>query len=127
MRNRSQKVLDVMKQGADISMKTTRRRDLFCAERQRSQEGSRRDCYPMWKELFLEALFLGTLLESDNEKLTELLQATEQAMVLRAQELLNSSDHHEEHGEMNTALASVLSIKTDKLGWPAVSARDGLS
>ncbi len=75
----------------------------------------------------MEALFLGTLLESDKDKLTELLQATEQAMVLRVQELLNSSDHHEEHGEMNTALASVLSIKTHKLGWPAVSARDGLS
>ncbi len=57
MRNRSQRVLDVMKPGADISMKTTHRRDLICAEPQRSQEGSPRDCYPMWKELFLNLTY----------------------------------------------------------------------
>ena len=111
MRNRSQKILNVMKPDTDIPMKTTRRLDLVCAEQR-----------PMWKKMFLEALS-----ESDKEKLNELLQATEQAITLRNQELLKSSDHHEEHGEMDIALASMLSIKTLKLGWPAVSARDGLS
>ena len=81
-----------------------------------------RDSYPIWKELYLEAL-----LESDKEKLTGLVETTEQAIASRTQELLNSVDHHEERDQMAIALASLLSIKTQKLGWPAVSARDGLS
>jgi hypothetical protein len=80
-----------------------------------------RDSYPMWKELYLEAL-----LESDKKKLIGLVQTTEQAIASRTQELLNSADHHKERGEMAIALASLLSIKTHQLGWPAVSARDGL-
>jgi hypothetical protein len=68
-----------------------------------------------WKELYLQAL-----LESDDAKLTELVQAAEHAMVIRAQELLNSTDHHEERSEMAIVKASLLSIKTHKLGWPAV-------
>ena len=76
----------------------------------------------MWKELCLEVL-----LESDREKLTGLVQATEQAMALRAQELLNFTDRHKEYSEMALANEALLSIKTNKLGWPAVSARDGLS
>ncbi|MFZ0579836.1 MAG: hypothetical protein WAN72_19330 [Candidatus Acidiferrales bacterium] len=126
MTNCSQKILDVMKPGSDISAKTARGRDLFCAEWQHSREGSPRGCHQEWKELFLEAVFFQALLESDKEKLTELLRASEQVMVLRAQEILNSSGHHEECGEIQTALAALLSIKTRKLGWPAVSARDGL-
>jgi hypothetical protein len=74
-----------------------------------------------WKELYLR-----TVLESDNEKLTGLVQATEQAIALRAQELVNPTDHHEERTEMAIVHASLLSIKTHKLGWPPVSARDGL-
>lgn len=68
-----------------------------------------------WKELYLQAL-----LESDEAKLTELVQAAEIAMALRSQELLNSAGHHEELSEMAIAKASLLSIKTHKLGWPAV-------
>jgi hypothetical protein len=126
MRNRSQKILEVTKPDMDIVEETTRRLELVCAE-QRSSEGVPHDCRPMWKELFLEAVFFTALLESDKEKLTELLQAAERVMILRAQELLNSSDHHEERGEMDTALAALLSMKIHKPGWPAVSAGDGLS
>jgi hypothetical protein len=68
-----------------------------------------------WKELYFQ-----TLLESDTEKLTELVQAAEHAMVIRAQELLNSTDHHEERIEMKLAAADLLVIKTYKLDWPAV-------
>ena len=81
-----------------------------------------RDSYPVWKELYLEAL-----LESDKEKLTELIQATEHAIALRAQEVLTSTDHHQERAEMAIAHASLLSIKTHKLGWPPVTARNDLS
>lgn len=126
MGNPAQKIFEVMRPVTDISGQTTRRHDLFRAE-QRSQEGTPQDGHQVWKELFLEALFFKALLESDKEKLTELLQAAERVMVLRAQELLTSSDHHVERGEMDTALAALLSIKTQKLGWPTVSARDGLS
>jgi hypothetical protein len=80
-----------------------------------------KDSYPMWKQLCLEAL-----LESDKEQLTVLVQATEQLIALRAQELVNSTERREERAEMAVALASLLSIKTHKLGWPPVSARDGL-
>jgi hypothetical protein len=75
------------------------------------------DSYLMsWKELYLRVL-----LESDPKKLTELVLATEQAITPRAQELLNSSDHHEEHREMSIAKASLLAIKVHKLGWPGVT------
>ena len=74
------------------------------------------DSYPTsWKELYLQVL-----LESDPKKLTELVLGTEQAIALRAQELFNSSDHHEERSEMSIAKASLLAIKTHKLGWPSV-------
>lgn len=73
------------------------------------------DSYLMsWKEQYLRAL-----LESDTEKLTELVQTAEHAMVLRAQELFGSSDHHEERREMNVAMACLLAIKVHKLGWPS--------
>ena len=68
-----------------------------------------------WKELYRQ-----TLKESDERKLTELVQAAEYAIVLRLQELENSTDHHEERAEMKCAAADLLAIKTYKLGWPAV-------
>lgn len=75
------------------------------------------DSYPTsWKERYLQVL-----LESDPKKLTELVLATEQAITLRAQELFNSSDHHEEHREMSVAKASLLAIKVHKLGWPGLT------
>ncbi len=72
------------------------------------------DSYLMsWKELYLQAL-----LESDTEKLTELIQATEQAIANCAGQLLNPDQ--QERGEMAVAKASLLAIKVHKLGWPSV-------
>ena len=79
------------------------------------------DVQTSWKELYLWAL-----IESDKEKLTGLIQAVEHAIASRAQELLNSPYHHEERREMAAANAALLSMKTHQLGWPPVSARDGL-
>jgi hypothetical protein len=42
-------------------------------------------------------------------------------MADRARQFLSSLDHHEERNEMAIAKASLLSIKTHELGWPAVS------
>jgi len=52
--------------------------------------------------------------------------AIESALASRAQELSKSPEHHEERSEMAAANAALLSIKIHKLGWPPVSARDGL-
>ena len=72
------------------------------------------DSYPTsWKEPYRHALK-----ESDPQKLTELVHAAEYAIVLRLQELENSTDHHEERAEMKRAAADLLVIKTYKLGWP---------
>ncbi|MFZ0584250.1 MAG: hypothetical protein WAN72_03850 [Candidatus Acidiferrales bacterium] len=68
-----------------------------------------------WKEPYHQALK-----ESDEQKLTELVHAAEYAIVLRLQELENSTDHHEERAEMKLAAADLLVIKTYKLGWPPV-------
>jgi hypothetical protein len=76
--------------------------------------------YPMsWKDLYLQ-----TLLESDEEKLTELVHATEQAIVLRA---MSGSASQEERSEMTVAKESLLSIKTRRLGWPSIPLRDDAS
>ncbi|MFZ0084767.1 MAG: hypothetical protein WAK78_05710 [Candidatus Acidiferrales bacterium] len=125
MSNRSQKFPDVMKPAREISMKAAGRLDLVCTEQRPRQNRSGQGSFPVWKKTFLEAV-LKALAEPDKELLSELLQATEQAINVRARDLLNCSEHHEELGEMRIALASMLSIKTLKLGWPAVSARDGL-
>ena len=71
------------------------------------------DSYSSWK-----VRFESTLTETDETKLTELVHATEAAMFCRWQELAGSSDHHEERSEMDVASATLLSIKTHKLGWP---------
>jgi hypothetical protein len=71
------------------------------------------DSYPMsWKDLYLQ-----TLLESDEEKLKELVHATEQAIVLRA---ISASASQDERSDMAVAKASLLAIKVHKLGWPSV-------
>ena len=77
------------------------------------------DVQTSWKEMYLWAL-----IESDKKKLTELVQAIECAIASRAQELLNSTDHHEERSEMAAVNAALLSIKTHKLGWPPVRVSD---
>jgi hypothetical protein len=74
-----------------------------------------------WKQLYLQ-----TLLESDPQKLTELVLASEQAMAARARQLLSSSDQREERSELAIAKASLLSIKAHKLGWPSVPSSGGL-
>jgi hypothetical protein len=68
---------------------------------------------PSWKQPFLRALE-----ESDQQKLGELIHASEHAIFLRQQELKNSSDDHEERSEMNVAELALRTIKTHKLGWP---------
>jgi transcription elongation factor GreA-like protein len=72
-----------------------------------------------WQELYLAAL-----LEPDQQKLTELLMAVEEAMFHRAPELTNSYADNQERIAMNQAVEKLLIIKTEKLGWPGIKQRN---
>ena len=81
-----------------------------------------RDSYPIpWKDLYLWGVDRIRQREIDRAD-----PAIESALASRAQELSISPEHHEERSEMAAANAALLSIKIHKLGWPPVSARDGL-
>jgi hypothetical protein len=67
-----------------------------------------------WKQLYLAALR-----ESDKQKLAGLIDAAEDAMFLRSQELAGSIDGDEERNEIHVACAALLSIRINKLGWPS--------
>jgi hypothetical protein len=66
-----------------------------------------------WKQPYIEALR-----ESNKKKLSELVYATEAAILLRLFELGDSADHDEERNEIDAAYADLLTIKIHKLGWP---------
>jgi hypothetical protein len=66
-----------------------------------------------WRELYQAAL-----VESDKEKLTQLVMAVEEAMFLRAQGLSDSKVDDKERTLMANATQKLLIIKTEKLGWP---------
>jgi hypothetical protein len=68
-----------------------------------------------WKDKYHEALA-----ESDKEKLTRLVQETENAMFLRGRQLEDSDDHQREKKEMQAAASDLLAIKIHKLGWPGL-------
>jgi hypothetical protein len=72
-----------------------------------------------WQELYLAAL-----LEPDQTKLTELVLAVEEAMFHRAQELTNSYADNQERTAMDQAAEKLLSIKTERLGWPGFKQRN---
>jgi len=67
-----------------------------------------------WEEPYLAALK-----ESDKTKLTELVYSTEGAIFHRMQELAYSKVHQEERDQIQTALANLLDIQVNKLGWPS--------
>ena len=68
-----------------------------------------------WQELYAAAA-----VETDREKLSELVNFVEEALMLRSQELAGTSDHQDERSQMNAAARKLLRIKTEKLGWPKI-------
>jgi hypothetical protein len=66
-----------------------------------------------WQELYQSAL-----VETDQEKLTDLVMAIEDAMFLRAQELSDTDADNDERVAMEQAAVGIWTIKTKKLGWP---------
>jgi hypothetical protein len=70
---------------------------------------------PRWQELY-EAVAV----ETDREKITELINRTEEAMMARTQELAHDANHADERNAMVRAAENLLTIKTDKLSYPPI-------
>lgn len=70
---------------------------------------------PSWQKLYQEMLT-----ESDTQKLTELVLAVEQAIFFRAQQLNGTGAGAKERAAMDQAARKMLTIKTEKLGWPGL-------
>ena len=56
--------------------------------------------------------------ELETEKLKFRLEAAENAIFLRVQEIAGNSDHHEERNAMNDALAAIRVVQVEKLHFP---------
>jgi hypothetical protein len=69
---------------------------------------------PLWQRLYEQAA------ETDREKLTDLINRIEGAMIARAQEIAHSPNHWEERNAIAQASENLLIIKTEKLKWPPV-------
>jgi hypothetical protein len=70
---------------------------------------------PLWQRLYEQAAA-----ETDREKLTDLINRIEGAMIARAQEIAHSPNHWEERNAIAQASENLLIIKTEKLKWPPV-------
>ena len=70
---------------------------------------------PRWKQLYEAASA-----ETDREKLTELVNRVEEALMQRAEEIAHSPDHTDERNAMVQASENLLVIKTERLSWPPI-------
>ena len=71
--------------------------------------------FPLWEGPLREAQA-----ENDLNKLIEKIYTVEEAMLIRWQELAQSSNGHTELTAMRQALKELLRIKTEKPNWPRV-------
>jgi hypothetical protein len=70
---------------------------------------------PRWQELYEAAC-----VETNREKLTDLIHRAEDALTNRQQELNGQLGHETELQEIKAAGQKLLLIKTEKLGWPKI-------
>ena len=68
-----------------------------------------------WQELYQAAL-----LETDPEKLRAVVADLDEALFDRGQALHNNNGDDAEHLAIGIATESLLHMKTEKLGWPAI-------
>ena len=68
-----------------------------------------------WQELY-EAVAV----ETDREKLTDLINQVKEAMMRRTEELAHDANHSEERNAMVQASENLLVIKTEKLSYPPI-------
>ena len=71
---------------------------------------------PSWQDLYQAALA-----EPDENKLIELLNAIEEVMLLRVQELGCGEPYEEERVAMRRVGEKLLRIKIERLSWPAIN------
>jgi hypothetical protein len=71
---------------------------------------------PHWQQLYETVT-----LETDPQKLTTLVETVESALMNRRQELTGQPGHESELQEIKAAGQKLLSIKTEKLGWPKIN------
>jgi hypothetical protein len=70
---------------------------------------------PRWRELYESAL-----LETDHQKLKDLVNGIEEALLIRAMEIGNNWNHADERDAMAKVAEDLLLIKTEKLKWPPI-------
>jgi hypothetical protein len=70
---------------------------------------------PRWQELYDAAT-----VETNREKLTDLINQVEEALMRRTQELAHDANHSEERKAMVQASENLLVIKTEKLSYPPI-------
>jgi hypothetical protein len=70
---------------------------------------------PRWLQLCEEVSA-----ETDGNKLTEMINRAEEAMMMRAEEISHNPDHLDERNAMAQAAENLLVIKTEKLSWPPI-------
>ena len=68
-----------------------------------------------WQELYQAAL-----LETDPEKLRAVVADLEEALFERGQALYKNNSDDAEHLAIGIATESLLHMKTERLGWPAI-------
>jgi len=70
---------------------------------------------PLWQRLFEEAS-----VETDREKLKDLINRLEEALMIRGEEIGKSPNHIDERTAMAKASESLLVMMTEKLNWPPI-------
>ena len=73
-----------------------------------------------------EKLYRAVLVETDRNRLTDLVGAAESAIVRRRQELTKCEGADQERDAIEVAAEEILDIKTARLGWPAINLRSNV-
>jgi len=73
-----------------------------------------------------EKLYRAVLVETDRNRLTDLVGATETAIVRRRQELTKCEGTDQERDAIEVAAEEILDIKTARLGWPTINLRSNV-
>lgn len=74
-----------------------------------------------------QKLYQAVLVETDRDRLTDLIGAVESAIVRRRQELTKREGADAERYAIEVAAEEILNIKTARLGWPAINRRSNVS
>jgi hypothetical protein len=69
----------------------------------------------LWEQLYEQASA-----ETHKERLTDLVNRVEEAMMKRTAEIAHSADHSDERNAMVQASENLLVIKTEKLSYPPI-------